>query len=50
MTRAAHNNGLAKVAVQFSADTFMVNQTFVLQIKFYSKTHLRQAVGRYRQG
>jgi hypothetical protein len=27
-----HNRRLAKVAVQYSADTFVVNQTFVLRI------------------
>jgi len=26
-----NNTGLAKVSVQFSADTFVVNQTFVLK-------------------
>jgi hypothetical protein len=31
-TRAATNRGLAKVAVQCSADTFEVNQTLVLRI------------------
>jgi hypothetical protein len=30
--KAAHNMGLAKVAVQSSADKFVVNQTFVLCI------------------
>ena len=29
---AAYNTGLAKVAVQCSADTFVVNQTLVLRI------------------
>jgi len=33
-----HNTGLAKVAVQCSADTFVVNQTFVFQIKFCGKS------------
>ena len=32
--RAATNTGLVKVAVQFPADTFMVNQSLVLHIKF----------------
>ena len=31
------NSGLAKVAVSFSADTFVVNQTLVLRIKFSAK-------------
>jgi hypothetical protein len=30
--RPAYNSGLAKVAVQSSADTFVVNQTLVLRI------------------
>lgn len=30
--KAAHNKGLAKVAVQCFADTFVVNQTLVLLI------------------
>jgi len=48
MTRTpACNSGLAKVAVSFSADTFVVNQTFVLRIKFSAKNrHLRQAAKR----
>ena len=33
-----HNIGLAKVAVQCSADTFVVNQTLVFQIKFCGKS------------
>ncbi len=32
--KAADNTGLAKVAVQCSTDTFVVNQTLVLRIKF----------------
>jgi hypothetical protein len=41
------NSGLAKVAVSFSADTFVVNQTFVLRIKFSGENrHLRQAAKR----
>ena len=40
----AGNTGLAKVAVQFSADTFVVNQTLVNRIKFSGiNRHLRQA-------
>jgi len=43
----AGNSGLAKVAVQCSADTFVVNQTLVLRIKFCGKNrHLRQAAKR----
>jgi len=39
-----HNSGLAKVAVQCSADTFVVNQTLVLRINICGKNrHLRQA-------
>jgi len=45
-----HNSGLAKVAVQCSADTFVVNQTFVLRINICGKNrHLRQAAKRYGQ-
>ena len=46
--RAADNTGLAKVAVQFSADTFVVNQILVLRINFSGENrHLRQARKRY---
>jgi len=39
-----HNTGLAKVAVQCSADSFVVNQTSVLRINFCGENHhLRQA-------
>ena len=42
--RAADNTGLAKVAVQCSADTFVVNQTLVLRINICGENrHLRQA-------
>ena len=42
--RAAHNTGLAKVAVQSSADTFVVNQSLVLRINIFgANRHLRQA-------
>jgi hypothetical protein len=42
-----HNTGLAKVAVQCSADTFVVNQTLVLRINICDKNrHLRQARNR----
>ena len=38
------NTGLAKVAVQCSADTFVVNQSFVLRINICGENrHLRQA-------
>jgi len=38
------NTGLAKVAVQCSADTFVVNQSLVLRINICGKNrHLRQA-------
>jgi hypothetical protein len=40
----AANTGLAKVAVQFSADTFVVNQTLVLRVNICGENrHLRQA-------
>ena len=42
--RATGNTGLAKVAVQCSADTFVVNQTLVLRINICGENrHLRQA-------
>jgi hypothetical protein len=45
---AAGNTGLAKVAVQCSADTFVVNQTLVLRINICGENrHLRQARNRY---
>ena len=48
--RPACNTGLAKVAVQYSADTFMVYQSLVLRINICGKNrHLRQARNRYRQ-
>jgi len=48
--RAAANSGLAKVAVQCSADTFVVNQSLVLRINICGKNrHLRQAAKRYVQ-
>ena len=48
------NTGLAKVAVQCSADTFVVNQSLVLRINPDSfrddeNRHLRQAPKRYKQ-
>ena len=46
--RPACNTGLAKVAVQCSADTFVVNQTLVLRINICGENrHLRQARKRY---
>jgi len=46
--RAAGNRRLAKVAVQYSADTFVVNQTLVLRINICGENrHLRQAPNRY---
>ncbi len=44
----ADNSGLAKVAVQCSADSFVVNQSLVLRINICGKNrHLRQAAKRY---
>ena len=44
------HTGLAKVAVQCSADTFVVNQTLVLRINICGvNRHLRQARNRYQQ-
>jgi len=46
----AYNTGLAKVAVQCSADTFVVNQSLVLRINICGENrHLRQARKRYVQ-
>jgi len=45
--RPACNTGLAKVAVQFSADTFAINQSLVLRINIcIENRHLRQAANR----
>jgi len=42
------NRRLAKVAVQCSADTFVVNQSLVLRINICGENrHLRQAPKRY---
>ena len=42
------NTGLAKVAVQCSADTLVVNQSLVLRINICGENrHLRQARKRY---
>ena len=47
---AAYNTGLAKVAVQCSADTFVVNQSLVLRINICREyRHLRQARNRWQQ-
>ena len=44
----AYNTGLAKVAVQSSADSFGVNQSLVLRINIcVENRHLRQARKRY---
>ena len=44
----AWNTDLEKVAVQCSADTFVVNQSLVLRINICGKNrHLRQARNRY---
>jgi hypothetical protein len=41
------NSGLAKVAVQCSADTFVLNQSLVLRINICSENrYLRQAAKR----
>jgi len=46
--RAATNTGLAKVAVQCSADTFVFNRSLVLRINICGgNRHLRQARNRY---
>ena len=46
----AANTGLAKVAVQCSADTLVVNQSLVLRINIFGENrHLRQARKRYKQ-
>jgi len=45
-----YNRRLAKVAVQYSADTFVVNQSLVLRINICGENrHLRQAPKRYLQ-
>jgi hypothetical protein len=47
--RPACNTGLAKVAVQYSADTFVVNQSLVLRINICgANRHLRQARNRWQ--
>ena len=45
--KTPYNTGLAKVAVQCSADTFVVNQTLVFRINICDENrHLRQAPNR----
>jgi hypothetical protein len=45
--KAADNTGLAKVAVQCSADTFVINKSLVLRINICGENrHLRQARNR----
>ncbi len=45
--RTAGNTGLAKVAVVYSADSFVVNQSLVLRINICGENrHLRQARNR----
>jgi len=47
---SAFNTGLAKVAIQCSADTFVINQSLVLRINICGENrHLRQARKRYGQ-
>ncbi len=49
MRSTGGNTGLAKVAVQCSADTFVVNQSLVLRINICGENrHLRQARKRYK--
>jgi len=46
--RATANRRLAKVAVQCSADSFVVNQSLFLRINICgANRHLRQAPNRY---
>ena len=50
MNNTAHNRRLAKVAVQCSADTFVVNQSLVLRSNICGENrHLRQAAIHYLQ-
>jgi hypothetical protein len=47
MRSTAGNSGLAKAAVQFSADSLAVNQSLVLRINICGvNRHLRQAANR----
>jgi hypothetical protein len=46
----AGKTGLAKVAVQCSAETFVVNQSLVLRVNICGENrHLRVAANRYRK-
>ena len=48
LPQVSFNTGLAKVAVQSSADTFVVNQSLVLRMNIcVENRHLRQARERY---
>ncbi len=48
--KTAYNTGLAKVAVQCSADTFVVNQTLVLRINICGENRqLLVAANRYEK-
>jgi hypothetical protein len=50
MRKTNANTGLAKVAVQYSAYTFVMNQSLVLCINMHAENlHLRQAADRYHQ-
>jgi len=46
--KTGHNSSYPKGGVSCSADTFVVNQTLVFQIKFYGKSPaIRVAAKRY---
>jgi len=48
--KPAHNRTYQQVAVSYSADTFVVNQSLVLRINICAKNrHLRVAANRYKQ-
>ena len=48
--KTAYNTGLAKLAIQWSADTFVVNQSLVLCINICGENrHLLVAAKRYGQ-
>jgi len=49
--KATHNSTYKKLAVQYSANTFVVNQTLVLRINICGKNRqLLVAAKRYGQG
>ena len=49
--KAAHNSTYKKLAVQCSADTFVVNRTLVLRINICGENRqLLVAANRYQQG